>query len=144
MSDIKDNLKARVVAAVDEMAGELLALSRQIHGAPELAFKEFQAAELLTGRLRRSGFQVERGIAGMETAFRATAAGQPGGPTVAILAEYDALPQIGHGCGHNIIGTAAVGAGAALSTVIARAARHRADHRHARGGGRGRQGHHDP
>ena len=119
MPETREALKARVAAVVDEMSDELIALSRQIHGMPELAFKELKAAELLTGKLRQSGFRVETGIAGMETAFRATATGQPGGPTVAILAEYDALPQIGHGCGHNIIGTAAVGAGAAVSAVIA-------------------------
>lgn len=68
----------------------------------------------LTEPLKDAGFAVETGIAGLATSFRATWEGQPGGPAIALLAEYDALPAIGHACGHNLIGTAAVGAALAL------------------------------
>ncbi|NHW34290.1 M20 family metallopeptidase [Paenibacillus aceris] len=86
----------------------------QIHTNPELSFHEHQAKMWLVEPLLEAGFEVEQGIAGLETSFRATWEGQSGGPTVALLAEYDALPVIGHACGHNLIGTAAVGAAMAL------------------------------
>jgi amidohydrolase len=96
----------------------LIHIADTIHANPELAFKEFEAAALLSGTLEENGFAVERGVAGMETAFVATLHGQDGGPTIAFLAEYDALAGLGHACGHNIIGTAAVGAGLASKTVL--------------------------
>jgi amidohydrolase len=89
-----------------------------IHAQPEVAFEEFKSAALLGARLQENGFAVERGVAGLETAFVATAQGQGDGPTVAILAEYDALPGLGHACGHNLIGVAAVGAGLAMKAVL--------------------------
>ncbi|MCL5039721.1 MAG: M20 family metallopeptidase [Firmicutes bacterium] len=110
-------LKARVRQAVEDMAADLIALSHQIHQNPELGLQEFQSSKRLSGYLQEKGFQVERGTAGLPTAFRAEVTGQPG-PKVAFLAEYDALPELGHACGHNIIGTAAVGAGVALSQVL--------------------------
>jgi amidohydrolase len=118
MTDNRENLKALAAAAIDGMAGELIAASREIHANPELAFKEFAAVRVLTALLTAHGLAVETGTAGMETAFRASASGLPGGATIALLSEYDALPQIGHGCGHNIIGVAAVGAGIAVARVI--------------------------
>lgn len=72
----------------------------------------------LTAPLRAAGFEVEEGIAGLETAFRARWQGAPGGPTIALLAEYDALPELGHACGHNLIGTASVGAALALKQAF--------------------------
>jgi amidohydrolase len=112
------DLKARTTAAVDDLQGDLIALSHRIHAHPETAFKEEQAATWLCDMLRQNGLSVETGIGGLPTAFRATASSGAGGPTVAILGEYDALPEIGHGCGHNIMGTAAVGAGIALRRVM--------------------------
>jgi amidohydrolase len=106
--------KLRIQQAVDERDVQLRDLALTIHANPELSFHEKKAAEWLTALLLSSGFEVERGIAGLETAFRATWEGKPGGPTIALLAEYDALPQIGHACGHNLIGTSAVGAALAL------------------------------
>jgi len=113
----REELKARVSRAVDELAAELLALSHQIHENPELGLQEHRASAWLADYLTRQGFQVERGTAGLPTAFRAEFGHHPG-PRVAFLAEYDALPELGHACGHNIIGTAAVGAGVALSRVM--------------------------
>ena len=120
MSQDPHELKAQAVELVDGMKDELTALSQQIHDNPEIAFHEVQAASWITERLRQHGFQVESGAAGLPTAFRATCNGQPGGPTVALLAEYDALPEIGHGCGHNIMAAAAVGAGIAVSQLMHR------------------------
>jgi amidohydrolase len=112
MSAVKD----LIVEAVDRLADDLEALSRRIHDHPELAYQEVKAAAWLSEFLDKQGFKVERGVAGVETAFRGTLeTGE--GPTIAILCEYDALPGIGHACGHNVIATSGAGAGAALAAV---------------------------
>lgn len=111
-------LKAKAATAVDDLAPELIELSRRIHDHPELGYQEAQAAAWLTEFLEGQGLAVERGFDRMATAFRATFSGGAGGPVVAILAEYDALPEIGHACGHNIIGVSAAGAGAVLRRVL--------------------------
>jgi amidohydrolase len=112
MSTVKD----LVAGAVDRVGDELESLSQRIHDHPELGFQEVKAAGWLSDFLERQGFKVERGVAGVETAFRGTL--ETGdGPTIAILCEYDALPAIGHACGHNVIATAGVGAGAALAAL---------------------------
>ena len=113
--DIKE-LKLKVKDSVEFQRQQLIQLSLNIHDNPELGFKEEKASVWLTNYLEDKGFHVERGIAGLPTAFRATY-GQ-GSPRVALLAEYDALPKIGHGCGHNIIGVSAVGAGVASKHII--------------------------
>jgi amidohydrolase len=87
---------------------ELVALSRDIHGHPELAYEERHALGAIATLLEGHGHRVERGIGGLETAFRARVG--PEGPAVALLAEYDALPDVGHGCGHNLIAISNVGA----------------------------------
>src|SRR5215470_16237899 len=112
MSTVKD----AIVQAVDGLGDELEALSRQIHDHPELGYQEVQACAWLSDFLARKGFKVETGVAGVATAFRATIA-TGAGPTVAILCEYDALPGIGHACGHNVIATSGAGAGAGLAAV---------------------------
>jgi amidohydrolase len=112
MSAVKD----LVAAAVDRLGDELESLSRRIHDHPELGFQEVKAAGWLSEFLERQGFKVERGVAGVDTAFRGTVENGDG-PTIAILCEYDALPAIGHACGHNVIATAGVGAGAALAAL---------------------------
>ena len=119
MSDL-DRLKTHVTDAVDQMAEDLWSLSLQIHANPELAFKEEKAASWLTAFLERQGCRVERGVGGLPTAFRAEVSGAGDGPTIAVMAEYDALPGIGHACGHNVIATAGAGAGAALALVASR------------------------
>jgi amidohydrolase len=99
---------------VDELTDELSALSRRIHGHPELCFQEQKAATWLADCLERAlGTKIERGVGGLETAFRARVGS--GSPKIAILAEYDALPDIGHACGHNLIAGSAVGAFLALA-----------------------------
>jgi amidohydrolase len=111
-----EKLKLKVKDSVESQRQQLTQLSLNIHDNPELGFKEEKASAWLTSYLENNGFHVERAIAGLVTAFRATY-GQ-GSPTIALLAEYDALPKIGHGCGHNIIGVSAVGAGVASKHII--------------------------
>jgi amidohydrolase len=115
---MSEALKARVVEAADAVADELETLSHRIHDHPELAFKEEKAHEWLTAFLEKHGARVERGVGGLATAFRATIDGSGPGPTIAIMCEYDALPGIGHACGHNVIATAGAGAGVALARGI--------------------------
>jgi amidohydrolase len=112
MSAVKD----QIAAAVERLGDELESLSHRIHDHPELGYQEVKASGWLTEFLAGQGFKVERGVAGVDTAFRATIESGDG-PTIAILCEYDALPAIGHACGHNVIATAGVGAGAALAAV---------------------------
>ena len=95
----------------------LLELSARIHAHPELCFDEHRAAGWLADYLESRGFAVERGAYGLPTAFAARARQRR--PRIAVLCEYDALPGIGHACGHNIIAAAGAGAGVALAAVIA-------------------------
>jgi len=111
-------VKVRIDAVVDEHAEVLLDASHRIHAHPELGFQEHHAHEVLTTVLADAGLDVTPGAYGLDTAFEATAKGGDG-PTVAVMCEYDALPGIGHACGHNIIGTAGVGAGIAAAAVVA-------------------------
>ncbi|MBL7080030.1 M20 family metallopeptidase [Candidatus Bathyarchaeota archaeon] len=113
-----DELKGKVQEAVDEQRGRLREISGFIYENPELGSEEFKAAELLTGELEKQGFEVERGTLGMPTAFSATYKGRGSGPRIAVIAEYDCLPGVGHGCGHNLIAASAVGAGVAASRVM--------------------------
>jgi len=110
--DLPAALKEQVCAQVDALAGELLGLSHAIHAHPELSFEERYAAEHLTGHLRDAGLAVEAPAYGQATGFAADFG--PEGSRVALLAEYDALPEIGHACGHNLIAAASVGAALAL------------------------------
>lgn len=106
----------RIDTEVDRHAQTLVSLSQKIHANPETGFKEVQASLWLADLLEASGFTVERGVGGLSTSFRATLAGTAKGPNVAILSEYDALPELGHACGHNIIATTAAGAGLAIAS----------------------------
>jgi amidohydrolase len=109
-------LKLKVKNSVESQKQQLIQLSLNIHDNPELGFKEEKASAWLTSYLEDSGFHVRRGIAGLATAFRATYGRRS--PRIALLAEYDALPKIGHGCGHNIIAASAVGAAVASKPII--------------------------
>src|SRR5262245_23709910 len=99
-----ETLKARATAQVDRERAALLDLSAGIHAHPELCYDEHRAAGWLADYLESRGFAVERGAYGIPTAFAARLGG--GKPRVAVLCEYDALPGIGHACGHNIIAAA--------------------------------------
>ena len=111
-----EDLKVEAKDHVELQRHQLIQLSLNIHDNPELGFEEEKASAWLTGYLEDSGFNIEQGIASLATAFRATY-GQ-GSPRIALLAEYDALPKIGHGCGHNIIAASAVGAAVASKSAI--------------------------
>lgn len=112
-------LKQRACVRVDAERERLLNLSMRIHAHPELKFEEYRAAAWLSDYLAANGFAVERGAFGLPTAFAARLG--EGKPLVAIVCEYDALPGIGHACGHNIIAAASAGAGAAVAEVMAEA-----------------------
>jgi len=114
-----ETLKKDVLSAVDAMREELLALSHAIHAEPELALEEFKAADRLTKAVEKHGIATQREAFGLKTAYAAEF-GKDGGPTIAVLSEYDALPGIGHACGHNIIATAGLGAALALSKLNGR------------------------
>ncbi|MCX6649574.1 MAG: M20 family metallopeptidase [Candidatus Bathyarchaeota archaeon] len=102
--------------SIDEHRDVLIGVSNRIHGEPELGHQEFKASALLVEALRGHGYEVELGVAGMKTAFVARGPLREG-PTIGVLAEYDALPGIGHACGHNLIASAALGAAIGLSSV---------------------------
>jgi len=114
---LSPDLATAIDAAVDREQDALAKLSRDIHDNPELRFEEHKAAAWIAGLLEARGFEVERGLAGLGTAVRARR-GDAKGPRVAILGEYDALPEIGHACGHNLIATSAVGAFLAAASVV--------------------------
>ncbi|AXE83450.1 amidohydrolase [Streptomyces sp. Go-475] len=111
LDDVHQALRDEVAARADALWDVAL----RLHADPEYAFAEHRAAALLSGELERAGFAVERGVAGMPTAF--TARSGRGRPAVALLLEYDALPGLGHACGHNLIAAAGLGAALAVAAV---------------------------
>jgi amidohydrolase len=102
-------------SAVERYGDALVSLSRSIHAEPELAFQEHRSAEKVAGLLEGEGFEVERGVAGLDTAFTATYGS--GDLVLGLCAEYDALPEVGHACGHNVIAAASAGAALALRDI---------------------------
>ena len=109
-------LKAASAVAIEQRQQELYELSDQIWRQPELGFKEHIAHRLLTTYLESQGFKVEPGYTGISTAFRATYGA--GHPHVCVICEYDALPEIGHACGHNLIAEAGVAAGLGIKAAM--------------------------
>ena len=108
--------KTAVISQIDAHRHQLSELALEIHSNPELGFHEVKAATRLTQYLEENGFSIERGIYELPTAFRASYG--KGKPAIAILAEYDALPNLGHACGHNLIAGGAIGAGVASKAAI--------------------------
>src|SRR5215218_2051682 len=104
------------VRAIDDAEDDLIALSKFIHDNPEIALEEVRSSAACADFLEQRGFAVERGVAGLPTAFAAAAG--TGRPRIAYLSEYDALPGVGHGCGHNLIAIAGIGAGLALAAAL--------------------------
>ena len=109
-------LKQQIVLAAEAARDELSRIASELYHNPEVGLQEFKAAELLSGKLEQAGYRLERGVAGLPTAFRAQWGS--GRPAVAILAEMDALPGMGHACGHNIIAAAAIGAALVLRQTL--------------------------
>jgi amidohydrolase len=110
--------KTALAAAIDGLAPEWKEISLRIHANPELSLKEEKASAWLAEALGRGGVSVERNVAKLRTAFVARAGGPAARPSIAFLAEYDALPGLGHACSHNLIGSAACLAGIALARAL--------------------------
>lgn len=104
--------------AIKELRPELQELSEYIYANPELGHEEFLSSQAHVDLLKKHGFEVEYPYLGISTAFKAVYKGKADGPTLAYLSEYDALPGIGHGCGHNILGATDTGAGILLSKLV--------------------------
>ena len=114
-----DRAKSAVIDLIDQSMPKLWALSLDLHRHPEIGFEEHRASRKISDFLEAQGFTVERGVANLSTAFQAKrSAKRKGKPIVSFLAEYDALPGLGHACGHNLIATASAGAGTALASAI--------------------------
>jgi amidohydrolase len=111
-----EKLKAAVVAEIDSHYAQLADISRRLHDNPEIAFEEHESAALLVAFLEQNGFTVKKGIGRLPTAFRAGYGDDE--PVIAFLAEYDALPKLGHACGHNLIATSSVAAGLASCKAV--------------------------
>ncbi len=109
--------KGAVCDYLDGIRERLIDLSKFIHANPEIGFQEYKASRLLADELRVGGFWVKLGIANLETAIKAQHPESKEGPVVALLGEYDALPELGHACGHNLMGVASVGAALALGSI---------------------------
>ncbi|MDO0958010.1 M20 family metallopeptidase [Mammaliicoccus sciuri] len=112
------NLSQNIINYIEQNRHLYLSMSHQIHERPELGNEEVFASRLLSDQLKSHHFKIEKNIAKHPTGFIATYDSGKEGPTIAYLAEYDALPGLGHACGHNIIGTSSVLAGISLSKVI--------------------------
>lgn len=107
-------LKEVMFREIDEIRNEMTAMSDDIFDHPEIGMEEFHAQKVLTDWLEKEGFQVERGVVGVETAFKAVYSHGTGGPNIGLLCEYDALPGIGHACGHHMQGPSILAAAKAL------------------------------
>lgn len=114
----RDELRSRIVDAIEAHRDEIIAVSKEIHDHPELGYEEVMASTLLASRIRDQGYEVEKPAGGIETAFVAAKHGRADGPVIAVLAEYDALAGIGHGCGHNLIGASGLAAAIGLGAVM--------------------------
>lgn len=113
-----EQYKDVVIKKVDEIKDELFEVSDYIHSHPEYCFKEYLSSQKMIDSLSSNGFQVEKGIAGLGTAFKATYCSGKPGFNIGLFAEYDAVEGLGHGCGHNIIAAVALGAGIAVKSVL--------------------------
>ncbi|MDZ7794430.1 MAG: amidohydrolase [Spirochaetia bacterium] len=113
-----EDQKQSVYMAIDELTPRLIDISTQIHAHPETNFEEYFASNLLSGTAEEFGFEITRQISDVDTAFKAVYRGKHNGPVLAFLSEYDALPEVGHACGHNLIGTAGLGAALAIATAF--------------------------
>ncbi|MBC2711598.1 MAG: M20 family metallopeptidase [Desulfosarcina sp.] len=114
-----DRVKESINRVIDGLTDKITAISRYLLENPETAYQEYKACEYLSRVLEKHDFEVEQGVGGVETAFFARPKDRgPGRTTVALLAEYDALPKIGHGCGHNLIAAASLGAAIGLQSAL--------------------------
>ncbi|KML41143.1 M20 family metallopeptidase [Cytobacillus firmus] len=110
--------KNLIINQIDEFQDDFNRISTYIGENPELGHEEYKACKVLTEELKKHGFTVEIGTCGLPTAFTATYDSGKEGPVIGYMSEYDALPEVGHACGHNLIGTMGIAAGIGLSKVI--------------------------
>jgi amidohydrolase len=110
--------KDRILEAIDDLAPYLIEASKSIHRIAEPGFREFESSSYCAGEMQKHGFRVEKPVASLETAFRADFSEGLPGKTIAFCCEYDAIPGLGHGCGHNLIAASAMGAAIALRKGI--------------------------
>ncbi|MFC5405071.1 M20 family metallopeptidase [Cohnella soli] len=115
---VTDQYKTRIKHAIETFAPRLTEIASYIGAHPELGHEEKLASALLAGELEKHGYRVERAVLGLETAFIAEYGTAGSGPIIGLLAEYDALPDIGHACGHHLICTMALGAAAGLKAIV--------------------------
>ena len=116
---LMDSVKAQISSEVEALAQDMYDISEFLKANPETAYQEYKACDHLSGFLEDKGFRVQKGVGQVETSFLAQAVdGHSDRPTVAFLAEYDALPKIGHGCGHNLIAAASIGAAMVLNKLL--------------------------
>lgn len=108
----------KVTQEIERIESALRTLNESIHAEPELGGEEFKASRAHIRFLQQHGFKVETQYQGIPTAFKAILASRKPGPSIAYMAEYDALPDIGHGCGHNLLGTVSSGAGVVLGRIL--------------------------
>lgn len=115
-----NDFKQAACQAIEEAADELELLSKEIWSNPELNFEEHHAHKILTDYLEKQGFTVERKYV-VDTAFKAELGSSDFGPNIAVICEYDALPEIGHACGHNLIAEAGVAASIGVQAAFEKA-----------------------
>ena len=111
---VMEKEKESIVNYIDSIKPVLRDIAIDLHSHPEMPFQEHRSIEMLTSFLDRNGLSIEKGLADLPTSFRATSTHYTGYPTIALLAEFDALPELGHACGHNLIGPASIGAAVAI------------------------------
>lgn len=112
-------VKKKICKAVDELAGRIVALNKTIFDNPETCYKEWKAVKLITDELKTESFTITAPFAGVKTAFKAASRGSKSAkPKIALIAEYDALPRLGHACGHSMIAASAFGAAAAIKRAM--------------------------
>lgn len=111
-------LKDKIIQAIEDLKHDFYEISVYIGNNPELGHEEFKACKVLTDKLKQHDFDVKIGTCELPTAFTAVYDSGKPGPAIGFMAEYDALPGLGHACGHNLIGTLAIAAGIGLSTVL--------------------------
>ena len=111
-------MRDRIIEMIDSLENELIEMSEKIYNHPELGYEEVESCAIHVAILKKYGFEVEENYWDIKTAFKAEYTSTKPGPSIAYLAEYDALPGIGHGCGHNILGTVSTGSGIVLKNII--------------------------
>jgi amidohydrolase len=114
---MNSDLKEKVASLVDDMKPQVIELANHIYDNPELSQKEFKSVDYLVGELKKNGFTVQKGVGTLETAFRAEFDTRKKGPSLAFIAEYDALPKMGHACHHHIIAASSVNCAIAMSRI---------------------------